>query len=327
MLAMTHNPTTECDLKRPVDDLSDSGNASHFTFDVAMDHLAVFDFVSKSVAESWFHDEYLLGDSSRAAYRDIGVMLLVRGAYWYVVGSPDKGTTKFRHAGCCYADIEDGELTFTGVRLYTDPNIGQFPLWPWRSEVSKIIRGGDPSSNQRRIVFLYKLYNPSQGSAKTVHDQLNTFTSLDKSDWEKWLTPLFSDPNRILEIDATDITLVRKLLKTLHRFGRALDDEGNEADTEQACKLKIDLVTKAPPYDEKLLALFGDYGTLATAHDPATTTGPPCSGVPPIPSPPSPTTGSSLVGAGSKPGTLPPSAALAPSASMGQVVFRRIAPE
>ena len=103
------------------------------------DRLRILDYVPQSVFQSWFNDEYFIGTGSRAAYYDLGTMLMLRGMYRYMM-YPSEIERDVSHGGCCYVDIEQDELVFTGVRLYTsrkDLDVESLYLRPWRASPQK----------------------------------------------------------------------------------------------------------------------------------------------------------------------------------------------
>ena len=154
--------------------------------------------VPMDIVQSWLKGEYLVGQSEAAGYDYIGWSLMVRGHYGYVVTSDPttnelkeeivsrfeqgfmvkQGTKKLAisHGGIAFIDIQDGELHYQGVRLfsncvmYNKSSEADAPLF-WKSMFSNLTRinkDGDP-----HLYFGQVLYEPQADEAyRTVIEAL-----------------------------------------------------------------------------------------------------------------------------------------------------------
>jgi hypothetical protein len=232
------------------------------------DRLRILDYVPQSVFHSWFNDEYFIGTGSRAAYYDLGTMLMLRGMYRYMMYDSEPSENKVSavsHGGCCYVDIEQDELVFSGVRLYTsqEPLVEAFYLRPWRSVAAKIVPPRDVSSLDRDLVLLLQLSGPDTA----VHNELKKWSNdkLRKIDWADYFPPVgpSEDPQRLVPEELTQHAV--NIVQTLSGFALQMDEEhhGNEQPLmpNQASRLRVRIPSSGGA-GRSSVSISGGYGTI-----------------------------------------------------------------
>jgi hypothetical protein len=240
------------------------------------DRLRILDYVPQSVFQSWFNDEYFIGTGSRAAYYDLGTMLMLRGMYRYMMypNEPAKGDeSKVSHGGCCYVDIEQDELVLSGVRLYTSveyPDAHLFYLRPWRSVAAKIVHPRDLSSPDRDLVLLIQL----SGRDTPIEQELRKCVNAELSESSGWATffpavqsldtlhPQQTEAERVNR-DAKTPHAVR-ILQKLSDFALQLDEEHHKNEQllmpNQASRLRVHIASSDA--GRSSVSISGGYGTI-----------------------------------------------------------------
>jgi hypothetical protein len=248
-------------------------NRSHVSAE--NDRLRILDYVPQSVFQSWFNDEYFIGTGSRAAYYDLGTMLMLRGMYRYMMydREPTKNAARpVSHGGCCYVDIEQDELVFSGVRLYTSQNqlAEAFYLRPWRSVAVKIVHPRDLSSLDRDLVLLIQL----SGRDTPIEQELRKCVNADLSESSGWASffpavqsldtphPQQTEAQRA-ERDAKTPHAVR-ILQKLSDFALQLDEEHHRNEQllmpNQASRLQVRIASSDA--GKSSVSISGGYGTI-----------------------------------------------------------------
>jgi hypothetical protein len=237
------------------------------------DRLSILDYVPQSVFQSWFNDEYFIGTGSRAAYFDLGTMLMLRGMYWYMM-YPSETKRAVSHGGCCYVDIEQDELVFTGVRLYTSRAklVKSFHLRPWRSVAAKIVHPMDLSSLDRDLVLLLQLCGPKTAVQKELQDWAKINKLPKNNGWAKYFPrvpkPDNTEPKhtkgRRLFRDAKTHNVV-SLLQKLSESAFQLDEEYRQHAAgwmpNQASRLRVHIAGSAEA-GRSSVSISGGYGTI-----------------------------------------------------------------
>lgn len=116
---------------------------------------------------AWLRGEYRIGQNDSTGYEFLGWALMLRGAYVYAVipfnEDGKEGECKkenLSHWGICTIDIEDGDLTYQGVRLNVNKNdISVTNKQIWYSLFSKLTRFPSSSDNMPDAFFAYIMDN------------------------------------------------------------------------------------------------------------------------------------------------------------------------
>ncbi len=141
-------------------------------------------------------------------------------------------------------------------------------LWPWRSQVSKIIRSHDVSQMTRDVLLLYSLYNPKKGVTELIKRKHSELTESHGDQYGSKLSEKFQkliDSNSGVDFTVHEANDARTMLKTLSEWARELDNR-NTPDTTQVCQLHV-LVDVATADAGKKLNLEGRFGTLGNAGE------------------------------------------------------------
>lgn len=145
---------------------------------------SLFSPIPRDVISSWLQGNYLIGGSESVGYENIGYSLMMRGTYVYKVFVKTGNVEGVSHAGLCLIDLKDGDLTFQGVRLFTneifhkDFKRDKFTPIFWNSIFSKICRDVNPKPH---VFFGYVLHD------KNPHEKIETLSALTSSrDWLNW---------------------------------------------------------------------------------------------------------------------------------------------
>jgi hypothetical protein len=240
------------------------------------EHLRILDYVPQSVFQSWFNDEYFIGTGSRAAYYDLGTMLMLRGMYRYMMypNEPAKGEeSKVSHGGCCYVDIEQDELVLSGVRLYTSaeyPDAHLFYLRPWRSVAVKIVHPRDLSSLDRDLVLLIQLSVPSTPIEQELKKCVNAELA-ESRNWAPFFPPVQSlDTCHSQQAEAQRVNREAKtphfvrILQKLSDFALQLDEEHHRNEQllmpNQASRLRVQIASIDAGRSN--VSISGAYGTI-----------------------------------------------------------------